>query len=314
VRAFHVISTAPECTHYHRPGGERFYLKDFEILVTVLSALQWRRHNGSIKLYTDTIGAEHLRRLGLSFIWDDGIDTDTLENCTVNTSFNVFWGFARTVALEVEHAPCVVLDTDLIVWNDIHALIRAPFMALHSEFELLGTGVYVPREQLHTPPGYVWGRWDWTVSPVNTAMIYFGRDDVRRFCAQEGLKYIRNNLPEREDGCPAHAVFVEQRLYPMCASRLGIQTEFFLRDYQLAGDWLAGLPMVDGTANDTFTHLWGYKQRLMEDAQECQRFCLRMTRRILTDFPALSDKLAAIPSIARYVEEVSTGVCRYPLP
>lgn len=297
MRAFHVMSTAPERTYYQRPGGQRFSLEDFEILVTVLSALEWQRHNGPIKLYTDITGAEHLGRLGLSFIWDAGIDTNTLENCTVNTSFNVFWAYARTVALEAERAPCVMLDTDLIVWRDIHPLIRAPFMALHSE--PFDAWTYVPREQLHTPPGYVWDRWDWTVSPVNAALMYFGRDNVRTYCAQEGLKYLRNNLLEREDESSAHAVFVEQRLYPMCASKLRVRTGFFLWDYE-------GRQLADGNVNDTFTHLWVYKQRLMKDAQERQRICLRMTRRILRDFPALSATLATIPSIVRYVQEEST--------
>jgi hypothetical protein len=130
--------------------------------------------------------------------------------------------------------------------------------------------------------------------------MYFGRDDVRTYCAQEGLKYLRNNLLDREDKSSAHAVFVEQRLYPMCASKLRARTAYFLWDHE-------GRQLADGNVNDTFTHLWVYKQRLMRDAQERQHICLRMTRRILRDFPALSATLVTIPSVARYVQEESTG-------
>jgi hypothetical protein len=251
-------------------------MEDFEILVAVLSALEWQRHNGSIKLYTDATGAEYLERLGLSFLWAS----------------------ARTVALDVERAPCVMLDTDLIVWRDIRPLIQAPFMALHGE--QFDGWTYVAKEKLRTPPGYVWDHWDWTVRPTNAALMYFGRDDFRAYCAQEGLKYLRGNVMEGEEESQAHAVFVEQRLYPMCASKHRVPTGFFLWDYE-------GKRLADGNVNDAFTHLWVYKQRLMKDARERRRMCLRMTRRILRDFPALSAPLAAIPSIAPYVQEELNG-------
>lgn len=293
------MSTRPERTYYQRLGGRRFAMEDFEILVAILSALEWRRHNGSIKLYTDTPGAEYLERLGLSFLWDDGIDTSTLESSTLSTNFTVFWAYARTVVLEAERAPCVMLDTDLVVWRPIRSLIRAPFMALHSE--PLDGVTYVDKEKIHTAPGYVWDpHWDWTVSPTNAALMYFDQDDLRAYCAREGLKYLEDNLMEGEDKSQAHAVFVEQRLYPMCAAKLGVPTEFFLWD--MAGDRLA-----DGNANDTFTHLWVYKRRLMKDDQARHRICSRMTSRILRDYPTMNYTLAAIPSIAPYVQEELTG-------
>jgi hypothetical protein len=293
------MSTRPERTYYQRPGGRRFSMEDFEILVAILSALEWRRHNGSIKLYTDTAGAEYLDRLDLSSLWDAGVDTDTLESSTLSTNFTVFWAYARTVVLEAERAPCVMIDTDLVVWRPIRDLIRAPFMALHSE--PLDDRTYVDKEKLHTPPGYVWDRrWDWTVSPTNAALMYFGRDDLRAYCTAEGLEYLRDNMMAGEDRSQAHAVFVEQRLYPMCAAELGVPTEFFLWD--MAGDRLA-----DGNVNDAFTHLWVYKRRLMKDVQERQRICVRMARRVLRDFPTMKETLASIPAIAPYVEEGFTG-------
>jgi len=292
------MSTAPERTYYQRAGGRRFSLEDFEILVMVLSALKWRQHNGPIKLYTDAAGANYLEQLGLSFLWDDGVDTSTLENSTLDTSFDIFWAFARTVALDVERAPCVMLDTDLVVWRDIRPLVRAPFMALHREH--FDGWTYVAKEKLHTPPGYVWDDWDWAVNPTNAALMYFGRDDHRTYCAQEGLKFLHGNFLEGEEKSQTHAVLVEQRLYAMCASKLDVPTEFFLWDHE-------GKQLADGNVNDTFTHLWVYKQTLMKEAQERRRICLRMTRRILQDFPAMSVTLAAIPSVAPYVQEELNG-------
>ena len=304
MRAFHVMSTAPARTYYRRPGGKRFSMEDFEILVAVLSALKWRQHNGSIKLYTDTTGADYLERLGLSCIWDDGVDTDTLDNSTLDTSANIFWAAGRTVALAAQRAPCVMLDTDLVVWRDIRPLLRAPFTALHREH--VDGWTYVAKEKLHTPLGYVWDDWDWTVSPMNAALVHFGRDDLRARCAEAGLEFLHGNLVEGEEESQAHAVVVEQRLYPMCAAKLGVPTEFFLLDHESER-------LADGSPNDAFTHLWVYKQTLMKDERERRRTCLRMARRILRDFPGMRATLAAIPSLAPYFrEELDDGPVAVP--
>ncbi|HWO58666.1 MAG TPA: DUF6734 family protein [Umezawaea sp.] len=291
MRAFHVMSTAPERTYYQRPGGKRFSMEDFEVLVAVLSALKWRQHNGSIKLYTDTTGADYLDRLGLSCVWDDGVDTDVLEKSTLDTSFTTFWASGRTVALEAERAPCVMLDTDLVVWRDIRSLLRAPFTPLHREH--FDGWTYVDKEKLHTPPGYVWEDWDWTVSPTNAALMYFGRDDHRAYCAREGLRFLQSNFLEGEEKSQAHAVLVEQRLYAMCAARLGVETEFLLWDHESER-------LADGGPNDAVTHLWVYKQTLMRDERERRRMCLRLARRIRRDFPGMCATLAEIPSVAPY--------------
>jgi len=292
MRAFHVTSTAPARTYYGRPGRQAFRLEDFEILTTILSALEWRRHNGPIKLYTDTIGAEYYAQLNLSTLWDAGIDTETLDQCDLKTSPTVFWAFARTVALGRERCPCVLLDTDLIVWRNITALIRTPFMAIHSE--PLAFGVYVEKERLHTPPGYIWDDdWDWTAPPLNAALLYFGRDDLREYCVTKGLEFMRNNRLE-EPGGPAHAVFVEQRLYPMCARKLGLDPTFFLQNYQ-------GKRLADGTENTIFTHLWLYKTQLMHNRDERQSLCRRMAQRIVRDFPAFGDVLSTIVPVRPYL-------------
>jgi hypothetical protein len=99
---------------------------------------------------------------------------------------------------------------------------------------------------------------------------------------------------EEEQGWPAHAVFVEQRLYPMCARKLGLDPTFFLQNYQ-------GKKLADGTENNVFTHLWVYKTKLMKNKAERQSICVRMVRRILQDFPEVGDVLSTISSVRPYL-------------
>lgn len=289
MRAIHVYSVRPEATWYGRDQSvEQCRFPDFELLALILSALCWRRHNGSVRLYTDDVCADYFAARRLDSLWDDGIDTRALATTTVDTNFTTFWAYARTVALAHERAPCFMLDMDMIVWRPIASLVRSDFMAIHSE--PLSFSVYVPASRLATPEGYRWEDWDWTVLPCNAALMYFGHDGARRSCADQGLKFMHGNFVEEPDGLPVHAVFVEQRLYPMCVRKSGVRAGYFLRDY-------AGEILADGTHNDTFTHLWLYKRRLVADHEARRELCVRMIQRIAREFPDFRGTLFQLPEV-----------------
>ena len=74
ITALHVNSTLPFRT---RHKGRKYEIDNFEILTTILSALTWRRYNGSIKLYTDSVALEVYDTFKLLDLWDAGIDTET---------------------------------------------------------------------------------------------------------------------------------------------------------------------------------------------------------------------------------------------
>ena len=89
-------------------------------------------------------------------------------------------------------------------------------------------------------------------------------------------------------------MFVEQRLYPMCIEKKGVDICYFLQDYE-------GKFLMDGTVNDTFTHLWLYKRVLVSNLEKRYQTCLRMINRILTEFPEFEAVLSRIPEIRAYL-------------
>ena len=106
MKAFHVNSTQPSRSYdVNGQGGKKseYIIEDFDILTTILSALKWRQHNGSIKMYTDKIGKEYYDKIGISHIWDRGIDVDVLESADNNINANVFWAFGRIFVLRKLH-------------------------------------------------------------------------------------------------------------------------------------------------------------------------------------------------------------------
>ena len=96
MRAFHSNWTKPFlCKHI----GE-YYIEDFELLTTILSALKWQQYNGDIQMVTDEIGAAYYRKLGIENIWNLGIDDTLEEKMTEDINPLTFWAAGKIYALE----------------------------------------------------------------------------------------------------------------------------------------------------------------------------------------------------------------------
>ncbi|MEV5375807.1 hypothetical protein AB0L26_07475 [Streptomyces nondiastaticus] len=299
MKAIHVNSTLPSVPYLGRlKGPDGYQVEDFELLTTILSAAAWRRFNGPVKLYTDHVGEAYYRRLGMTELWDGGVDTEVLESLPASISHDVFWTAGRVAALQAETAPFASLDTDLVVWGPIGALITSDFMALHSE--PLHHGVYKPRSELSTPPGYVWEEWDWDALPCNASLTYYAEDRLTKVFHAKAMEFIVGNPIRREAEArlPVHDVFVAQRLLPMCALRLGVRPAYFL-------DWPRpehnSETMTGGGRNQLVTHVWAYKGALKSDQDLREAFCRRCVARIRADYPELVGMLRHMPGIRRYL-------------
>jgi hypothetical protein len=299
MKAIHVNSTLPAVPYLGRlKGPDGYQMEDFELLTTILSAAAWRRFNGPIKLYTDRVGEAYYRRLGMTKLWDGGIDTAILESLPTAISHDVFWTAGRVAALRAEAAPFVSLDTDLVVWGPLADLITSDFMALHPEPS--HHGVYRPRCELSTPPGYAWQEWDWDESPCNASLTYYADDRLTKMFYDEAMAFIVGNSIQREaiGRLPVHDVFVAQRLLPMCALRLGIRPAYFLNWPRPERD---SATMADGGQNQLVTHVWAYKDALKADPERRESFCRQCVARIRTDYPEFLGMLRHVASLQRYL-------------
>ncbi|MFD5699961.1 DUF6734 family protein [Streptomyces lasiicapitis] len=288
VKAIHVVSTRPTTNYYvSRAEGSPYRQEDFEVLTTVLSALEWRRHNGVIRLYTDPPGQEFYDRLGLLDLdlWDGGVDARLLESAAETINGGVFWSFGKIVALRQEAAPCCVMDIDLIVWDGIRPLVTAEVMSLHEES--LGFAAYVGRDRLVAPPGFDWSGLDWSVAPCSAALLVFTKDAFKDAYADRALSFMAGNpvRSEPDRSVPAHPIFAEQRLLPMCAKASGVRIGSFLRDYTGAELW-------SGRKNKTFTHLWNAKSLLHNNSTKRRELCARYAHRVRRDYPDVAKVLA----------------------
>lgn len=122
MKAVHVNWTRPFFER-HRLRGHGFKIQraidhsydqpDYQLLYTILSILRWKLHNGPVKLYTDSIGLQFYKEVGIDVLYDE-INVSVLNEYTsVDPAY--FWTSGKIHCLHHETEPFTFLDQDFIV-------------------------------------------------------------------------------------------------------------------------------------------------------------------------------------------------------
>ncbi len=284
MKAFHSFWSAPNRA---RHGGVIVF-PDYELLTMMLSALKWREHNGEIIMVTDSAGAAFFRQAGLERLWSAPIDT-RLDGMEPALDPLRFWAAGKLWALRGERAPCVMLDTDMIVWEPLGSRLADGIAVAHRE--ALSPAVYPDpcaafslAEDYAFPPA-----WDFSLPAANTAFLYLPEDGFKTRYTDAAFAFMR---ALRNDADPTVAMcFAEQRILPMCAQAEGAAVQELLSQ--------------DAPDRQTFvTHLWGYKRTLEADPARRVEYCLQCVARILSDCPGWADVLSANAATNRYLTEL----------
>ena len=281
MRGFHVNWTRPFSV---RAPGMPYAVEPFELLTTALSALCWRRENGSICMVCDSRAVEYYASLGLDFLWDDGMHP-LLDAMPDDINATAFWAAGKLYAVAAMKAPCVMLDTDLICWKNIDTLLDGvDAAAIHREDII--PSIYPDKSAFSRSRGFDFDELDWTVQPLNTALCYFGSDKFRRYYTDTAIRFMRS-APQADDTL-TYMVFAEQRLLTMCAEKKGIRIRA-----------LSDLPsLFGGGQGGYFTHIWGFKQQMREDPALYEDFCRRCAARLSRDFPDEAERIAQVPVLS----------------
>ena len=262
LNAFHTLSTM------NKTLNDEFNMRDFDILTMILSALYWRKNNGNIKLVADKQVISYLINKKLEFIWNE---IQEIEDYDINR--NMFWAGGKIFALKEQESPIVMLDTDMIVWNDISPKLKEKVVAIHDEPIILD--IYKGKDYFKMKNNYVFNdSFDWTVYPSNTALLYIEDEEFKDFYCKESIRFMRSSQDDSDT--LSYMVFAEQRLLSMCAKLKNINIGYMIQYPKDLG------------SQDDFTHLWGYKKALEYDESERKSFCRRCVKRILKEFPSES--------------------------
>lgn len=273
--AFHTLWTKPVTI-----SGKHFEMNSAEILTMIVSALMWRKHNGSIRLYTDNAGYEFVCKHKLEELWDVGINTDVLENNFYPIDPEVFWAAGKLMALEATTTPCVMLDTDLIVMKPVATVLASTAItALHTE--ALAPDAYLPPHLLKKPSGYTFpDYYNWEVLPANTAFLYIRDEKFKRFYHAESMKFMFCNV-EKPAEMVSQMVFAEQRLLAICANH-----------WEIPVNHLLSAPF--SSDNESVVHLWGFKESL----RRSKTLQVVFLKRLIT---SVIDELSGFPFFCSYI-------------
>ena len=286
LRAFHSNWTRP----FFVRGADRPYaVEPFELLTTALSALAWRWENGPIRMICDSEAERYYESLGLCFLWDEGVHP-LLDAVPQDVNAMAFWAAGKLYALSAMPSPCVMIDTDFVCWKPLSPLVEGlDAAAIHREDIM--PDIYPGPAAFPQTHGFDFAVLDWSVQPLNTALAYFGDDAFRRYYTDTAIRFIRSS-PGADDVL-TYMVFAEQRLLAMCAAKRQARVKA-----------LSDLPALFGGAQQGyFTHIWGFKQQMRDEAALYEDFCRRCAARLRRDFPDAAARIARVPALTRYFED-----------
>lgn len=263
--------------------GGAYFAEDFEILTTVLSALKWREKNGTISMITDSNGFEFYKLRKLCSVWDS-VETE-LDGIPDYVDPKTFWAAGKLFSLKSVSVPTAVMDTDFIVWEMLAFDKLAELTVIHREE--LYSDIYPEPSFFNMARGYIFNPdLNWEIKPANTAFYVIKNEKLKDMYINEAENFIKNCV---DCDCLTGMVFAEQRLLPMCAEMLGIETHEFSNISRLCND-----------GEKYFTHIWGMKRQMRNDLALRRDFCLRCVRRIKSDFAEYVPILSQIPEIRDY--------------
>ncbi|MBQ2798105.1 MAG: hypothetical protein IJF09_01820 [Ruminiclostridium sp.] len=271
MRAFHIFCSAP---FYAKNKDKELTIDKTEIYCTVLSALSWREKNGSITMITDKKGEELFRKIGITDIWDEldsSLEVDSNEIDPV-----MFWAGGKLLALQKFSAPCVMIDTDFIVWDSLD--FKDELIAAHEEY--LNPSIYPDTDTFDMVDYTFPDGLDYTLPALNTAFLYMPDEDFKQYYTSQAITFMKK--AKKGGDYLTYMVFAEQRLLPMLCKKCGMKYKTLLDKDQLF------------FPQNNYTHLWGAKQAMRDDMAERERFirsCIERIGRTYPDYLYISDRI-----------------------
>lgn len=272
--------------YFYKNSDKNFFLKDYDILVMLISLLKWKEKNGKIVLFADEFSRNLVKEYGIDKFYDE------VRNLEIDDDIkpNIFWAAGKLFALKAMEKPCALIDIDLIIWEDISDFFKKyDIIGMHTE-ELLER-TYKEKDYFYMEDTYKFPEnLNWKKLPINTAMLYIKDMDFKEYFLEKSIEFMKKT----KENCDSlsYMVFAEQRLLSMLADAKNIEIKTML-------------DFPDAIGNQkTFTHLWGYKTMLNESLEVRERFCLRCVRRIKTENIEYFNILKNIPSVIKYLNKI----------
>ncbi|MBR5420695.1 MAG: hypothetical protein IK115_06060 [Lachnospiraceae bacterium] len=279
MNGFYSLWTAPSAAE----AGKGFAMADHDLVCLLLSVACWERYNGKSRLYADEAATKYFLERDLDRIFSRGLEALSVPK---GIDPKVFWAAGKLCALSMEDLPSAMIDTDLIVWQGIGKQLKGTSLAVIHREEL-NPEIYPDPGLFRMAKGYHFPKsWDFNIRPANTALLFMRDEVLRDAYVSESLRFMQNCEEHEDMLCPM--VFAEQRILPMVAGSLGINTFAFCERIEHLRE------------QKMFTHLWGHKNVFKYNRDEQKAFVRRCMLRMRRDFPEMYERAAALAELREY--------------
>lgn len=235
-----------------------------DFLCHLCSILFWKKNFGTIELICNEEYLKKIKFWGLDKYYDD-INTKLFENIPHKEKLETFWSYPKIYAIshisKYVNKFCV-LDTDLWIYDKIEFNEDHQLVAYHRE-----SSSYFENGPYSDPYKYIKEDFDWSVSPVNCAFLYFNSKNLIENWIQICDKVISEFNSEKSPNS-ADTIFIEQRLLTSLCKKLNYKFSTLIENTYIPGAEKNGSewdPIIGYTSDNliranNIKHVWGLKK------------------------------------------------------
>ena len=263
-----------------------YSLPIYQILVAKLSILNWKKYNGTIKLYTDSIGKEYYDSIGLLELYDE-VNTDVLDNYT-NVDAAYFWTSGKIHCLQYESEPFVFMDNDFIIRDSIDESVLSKSDITIGYWEIPRGYYYFTKKQFDNEINHCEFPKNYNCNSLtpNTSFMYFNNMKLVKDYVSEHTKLIDNDgveVPEwfwlmTDQGILGHCIREGNYKTDVITNKVFLSdsdhTDETQRYKGMAEAWFqfTGTNDVD---KFSWEHLWYLKAHFNDDKKMLLDYCNR---------------------------------------
>jgi hypothetical protein len=267
MKGYHIYSQFKEDTPYD-------VINHLGLLASILT---WKKHFGSIHLYTNKKFLETISKWDLHLEYDS-INTYELDNAPHQQYLEKYWTFPKmyvTNHIAKKGEPFALVDTDLWVRDSSVIKWHKDMYFYHSEiFNETAPNTPYPTPKLWLDD-FDYSQYDWDTLPINTALVFFNKNYQSLISewysfAERIIEKCKNDN-SYEGNQSAHTLFLEQRMFSTLAKKMGIDygttlpSSFVTYEETTKYDGREWSPKLDSSdelikIKKGIKHIWGIKK------------------------------------------------------
>ena len=277
-----------------------------DVLAQLTSILFWKKNYGPIKLYANTDHLNLIKKYGIEQEYDF-IDTDLLDAVPHKDKASRYWSFSKIHAAKeiAKHdTEFCIIDTDL--WLKEPGLLKTDcdFTAFHEERFDINKGFNNYHDAINWMDQHEVDKFDWSCWPVNCAIMYFKnrtQELINAWYDEVTNVILLDKNPECQKNISNSAIFVEQRMLPTIANKLGVSynnikpNAFLVSSFKDNVEWNnSWIPTLSSSEESiriekSIVHIWGKRVKYRNDEFR-RRILYSIIMDISTAFPGIHTK------------------------